>query len=610
MKAIRKNLQRYILLILPLAAVLMGMVLMALQQPISVQSFMAVPMPQSFLGEYSYDGENWHPLDREADLSAKNPDLYLRGHFEMEVYQDSRLYFYGDHIGTEISVNGQLMEQDIILELARHGIENQPSTCCREWKFHYFPQDVFPDDLVEIHIRNPHSFGNKNAYNTFLNTLCCTPNEPDFLATTLAPEAYPYNIIGILLTIAGVLLLCCALVCLFLRYPLDISVVQTGLLAVFAGAFFLLDTVDICFKITDHIVSTCSWQICLMYSVHLLRIMAKDLLEGKRKIIAGWVLAIGAGFDICAILVSFGGLVLIYDTLPYWVMVQWICLLVLISCCIWEILTGSRNKRPELIVYVLIFVAILLDSLGLQDSIYSSCMLSKGAVLLFFLLKLFQFVRSMIHNFKASSRAIKLEKELEESRIAMMLSQIQPHFIFNVLGTIRGLCREDPDRAWRALGDFSAYLRANMNALTNTNFIPFAMELSHIEAYLRLEQMRMGQRLNVVYDIQEKGFSIPPLMLQPLVENAVKHGLFYKEEGGTVTIRSVRKGNEILLSVLDDGIGFEAAAREDDFHQRQHNGLENVRFRVEKMLGGKLLVDSNRQQGAEVTVQFTLEDLS
>jgi sensor histidine kinase YesM len=149
-----------------------------------------------------------------------------------------------------------------------------------------------------------------------------------------------------------------------------------------------------------------------------------------------------------------------------------------------------------------------------------------------------------------------------------------------------------------------------MNALTNANFIPFERELSHVEAYLRLEQMRMGERLNVVYDIQEKAFFIPPLLLQPLVENAVKHGIFYKDKGGTVTIRTVKTDRKITISVMDDGVGFEAAAREEDFHRREHHGLVNVRSRVEKMLGGTLRVESHGDQGSTVTLEFHVNNPS
>ena len=124
-------------------------------------------MPQSFLGEFSYDGITWDLLEEQADISAVKGDFYLRGHFERTISKDSRLYYYGDHVGSEIYINGELLGQDILLEIEKYGIPVQPSMCCREWKFHYFPEEVSANTLVEIHIRNPHAFGNENAYSDY-----------------------------------------------------------------------------------------------------------------------------------------------------------------------------------------------------------------------------------------------------------------------------------------------------------------------------------------------------------------------------------------------------------------------------------------------------------
>lgn len=604
MKGMKKIYHGYAALFLPLAAILLGILIMGLQRPITTQSAMAIPMPQSFLGEYSYDGAIWHPLEDETDLSASYEDLYLRGHFAHEIPGECRLYFFCNHIGSEFFVNGQLLEQDVILEIEQYGLDLQPSMCSREWKFCYFEEYVPTDSLVEIHLKNPHKFGNRNAYNDFMKTLCCTPNEQIILEKYYTASAQPYNVLGAVIGIAGILLLCTAVVSLFLRYPVDIAVVQTGLLGAFVGGVYLLDTIDLSFRIESHIVTTCGWQLCVMYSVYLLGLMLRDTLDGKWKRVAGWVMWITAVADMAVILLSFIGVVLIYDTLRFWVILQWICCPVLIICCLAQLFSGNKKGLADLILLPVIFVCVLLDCMGVMSSIYSRGVMTKTAVVIFFLLKLFQFVRSIITNFKASSRAHKLEEELEESRIAIMISQIQPHFIFNVLGTIRGLCREDPEQAWRGLGDFSSYLRANMNALTNASSIPFEMELAHVETYLRLEQMRMGEKLNVIYDIQEKAFTIPPLMLQPLVENAVKHGIFYKADGGTIIIRSIREKNRIVLTVQDDGIGFEAASQEADFTQRDHHGLANVRSRVEKILGGSLMIDSHPECGSTVTLEF------
>jgi LytS/YehU family sensor histidine kinase len=205
-------------------------------------------------------------------------------------------------------------------------------------------------------------------------------------------------------------------------------------------------------------------------------------------------------------------------------------------------------------------------------------------------------------DYQAAIRNAALQEELDNSRIAMMLSQIKPHFLYNVIGTIRGLCRIDSGAAWRALGDFSDYLRGNMSALSNSELIHFSGELRHIEAYLRLEKMRMGEELDIVYEIEEKDFFVPPLTIQPLVENAVKHGLFAKEGGGEVRLCSRRTDGEIIVEVLDDGVGFDVnnPGKEDGHHESI--GLINVRNRIEKMLGGSLFIESKPGKGTKVTV--------
>lgn len=125
------------------------------------------------------------------------------------------------------------------------------------------------------------------------------------------------------------------------------------------------------------------------------------------------------------------------------------------------------------------------------------------------------------------------EQQLTESRISIMLSQMQPHFMYNVLNSIYYLCESDPERARDAIDKFSSYLRSNMSALEQTEQISFAEEYRHIRTYLELEQMRFGQKLQVEYDISVSGFRVPPLTVQPLVENAVRHGVTKKRGGGT-----------------------------------------------------------------------------
>ena len=164
------------------------------------------------------------------------------------------------------------------------------------------------------------------------------------------------------------------------------------------------------------------------------------------------------------------------------------------------------------------------------------------------------------------------------------------------------MCRIDSEQAWKALGDFSNYLRGNMDALSNSDMIHFSNELKHIQAYLQLEKMRMGEELNVVYDIQENNFFLPPLTIQPIVENAVKHGLFNKDGGGTVTLHTRRENDNIIIEVTDDGVGFDPDAPYEYDPHHAHIGLINVKSRLEKMLKGEMIINSVINEGTTIKI--------
>ena len=127
------------------------------------------------------------------------------------------------------------------------------------------------------------------------------------------------------------------------------------------------------------------------------------------------------------------------------------------------------------------------------------------------------------------------EKRLQEARVQLMISQIQPHFMFNVLNTIYSLCDVSVSRAQHAIDEFSQYLRVNLEVLDDPGLVPIDRELECLEHYLILEKMRYGEDLKIMYDISPCHFFLPPLTLQPIVENAVRHGIGKKPEGGTVT---------------------------------------------------------------------------
>lgn len=194
-----------------------------------------------------------------------------------------------------------------------------------------------------------------------------------------------------------------------------------------------------------------------------------------------------------------------------------------------------------------------------------------------------------------------ITRQLADSRISIMLSQIQPHFMHNMLTTIMYMCRTEPEEAEKTVGQFADYLRANMDSLTLKQCIQFETELKHVKTYWSLEEKRFGDKIRAVYDIQENSFMLPSLTIQPIVENAVKHGM-KKGKQLTVTIRTYSDVNNYYVEINDDGRGFDVNAFEND--GKSHIGIKNVQQRLKMMCGGELMVNSVPDQGTDAVIKI------
>lgn len=193
--------------------------------------------------------------------------------------------------------------------------------------------------------------------------------------------------------------------------------------------------------------------------------------------------------------------------------------------------------------------------------------------------------------------------ELSDQQIRIMVSQIQPHFIYNCLSSISYLCSKDSKKAIKAIDDFSNYLRGNFSNLTESRLVPFSKELEHTKSYINLEKMRFEDRVNVEFDIKCDSFLVPSLCLQPIVENAVKHGICKKIEGGTVKISTREDIFYYYIEVKDDGLGFDTSKpREED--SRVHVGINNTKERIKKMCNGEIKVNSIIGVGTDIVISI------
>ena len=192
---------------------------------------------------------------------------------------------------------------------------------------------------------------------------------------------------------------------------------------------------------------------------------------------------------------------------------------------------------------------------------------------------------------------LRYQQEIANQRADIMVLQMRPHFIYNTMTSIYCLCNQDPKRARQVIMDFTTYLRRNFTAIASADPIPFSAELEHTKAYLAVEQAQYEDSLYVEYDTPHTLFRIPPLTLQPVVENAVKHGRDPYSGPFHISIRTRKTDSGSEIVVADDGVGFVC-----DGNDEPHIALNNIKKRLEIMCGGSLSIISGREGGTAVTI--------
>ena len=189
---------------------------------------------------------------------------------------------------------------------------------------------------------------------------------------------------------------------------------------------------------------------------------------------------------------------------------------------------------------------------------------------------------------------------LKYSELKALQSQINPHFLFNVLNTMTSLIRTNPEKAREVIIDLSNYLRYNLD--NNVKSVELIKELNQVNTYIKIEKVRFGDKLNILYDVDESlyNFQIPSLIIQPLVENSIKHGILKKRDNGCVKIIIKKIGKDIEVIIEDDGIGIEQTIIDNlDKQIKENIGLKNVHQRL-KLLYGEGLNIKKLEQGTRI----------
>lgn len=564
----------------------------------SSHAIMAIPIPAKFQGEYRQGDGEWKTFTQKSSLSALEGDVTLRGHFQYEIPEEAEIRLYVNHIGYRLSVNGTVVDENAAMTQ-----KLLPDYCGRAWMTALSP-GITTEDEVEITLHNPHTYGNSDAYNEFLKMIFVSSET--VLKYYLKPYCNPFHIYGIILIVLSLLLLGGAIASAALRSRGKTLLWRGSVLYFCAGVYVFFDTADCFFERGKLVFYTYSQYLSMMLFAFFLSLMAMETMQAKKRKTAEKAAVISAAVDLVLIILSVSGIAVIYDLVKYWAAVQTVLSICFFILCILSLKDVGKKKKTALVFLALLYLAMLGDMAGLGESIYSHAVCTKTVFMVMAVYYIVVTIRNTIVNQKAAIRMEKMDKELEESRIAVMLSQIQPHFLYNCLNTIYYLCGKDGAMAQQAVSDFSDYLQINLKSLNQKYPVPFLKELKHVKTYLKLEQLRFEENLHIVYKIGPDHFSMPALSLQPLVENAVKHGICPKEGGGTVTIETWETKEDFVVAVTDDGVGFDVQSFTED--EKRHIGIENVRRRLWAMSKALLEIDSMPGKGTTARIRIPKEE--
>lgn len=582
-------------------------ILLWVNSRVAIQSQGAIYPKVYFQGEYKIGDGQWQEYRPGIHLSANKGDITLKGTFNKYfpefgeevgfVDPEEIVAFYCDHLMVTIQEKDY---QPVLLEveLPVHEI-----TCAKLWQYYRFCNTG--EQEVEILIHSPHKFGNENAVDEMLNNMYAYVGyefEEDRIE-----EGSSQRIVGMLFLLSA----CCMLgISVFARGIHVRGNRYFGMLAfliAFAGGYIILSSPNVNIWKAAYNFNTLALGLCMMLYQYLITVLVANILGEKVQKYALPIVHISGLIPVVLIFYSIASKVHFYGTWGMWALLESVVCLSLIFCVWRDIKDAEYEKKLVQAVITAPLLSFVLDVIATAMGWWQGGKISILIFSIYIFVAFIIVVRVIPQKINEAARAKELEEkqrelqqELKDRRVSVMMSQIRTHFIFNVMTIISGLCNSDPQKADNALILFARYLRKNMAIMDRDEPISFSQELQHLEDYISLEKLRFGEKIKFEKNLEITDFKIPPLTIQPLVENAIKHGLLTPGKSGTVCLSTKVEKGEIQILIEDDGVGFEP----DALKKEDAVGIRNVRYRVENMVGGTLEIRSNPGMGTKVEIHL------
>lgn len=561
----------------------------------------------SFEGAYSVDGGAWLPYEGptfEANLIGVQ-SIVVKGHLLSAVPEGERINLRLSSTSCTFRVNGE----EVFFFDGRSG-KGPASEPLLGWVGFSSP-GITLNDEVEIELRSISAYSSAGDYELTFRTFCA--GAADSLREAMVTLFAPMFICGLLVLIAGFLLALIATVGHLIGVPKERGSLLFATYVLIGGLwiFFCFDYITL-FIPRPQFTATVSLLAQDMLGIVLMAFVACRSQGRLRRCALGSV-ALLAGAVAFAVVLRIAGVCSLFNANILLVPLFEITMLsVAIAFARTALVKHDRDMQEAAAVVLPCALGAFLEGLSfLIWGVSTGFALAAGIAVSVCL----RFVALYAHARKQvalEERAIRAEQELVHSRIAITISQIQPHFLYNALTAIRYLCTENPPVAAQAVCDFSRYLRGNMDSLSTKEPIAFEQELDHLRHYVAIEQLRFPD-IEIVFDLEELDFNMPALTVQPLVENAICHGVRGREEGGKVTVSSCSDATGFYVRVKDDGVGFSEPLSIEDVcsdlvlendSTRKHVGLENVAFRIKSLCNGTVSLQSTPGEGCCVTISL------
>ena len=569
----------------------------------SRQAFPAMVAEVYFDGEYRIADGEWQTIEKGKHISSTEGDVLLRGNFHMltpdgeyvGIYNgDIPIALYTDHISITVC-EGENEPYVMDVENPLFG----DSACGVQWSALLLSEGEEP---IELLIHNPHRFGNETAIDELLSGVALWTGldfEKDILESGETQRG-----IGLLFIIVSLLVLGTALFSTLIHLKNSRIIWLLGTVILFAGTYLSYSADGVAFWSESTVSNTTMLGISMMFYMLFIS-MALVLLMKNTKTVGAVTVAFLGVINAVAIVLPILTDVLFYDTWLYWAAAQMLASVILLGCLIKEFFSAKGRARLIYVCAVLPLLSFGLDVVMIDLGIWRGGVSSKYVFVVFFIVAMVMVLKVIPNNFNALAKAKELEAEkkllnaeLAESRISTMMSQIRPHFIYNTLGSIEQLCELDPPKAGELVHNFAKYLRGNFGELDNPRPILMSQEMEHVHHYINIENVRFPD-MTFSFEMKSEDFSLPALTVQPIVENAIKHGLMKLQKGGSIKVISYETDTDYCISVEDDGVGFDTGKLLDE---KEHIGIRNIRDRLKVMVGGKLEIESTEGVGTKVLI--------